>query len=398
MVPELDSEDRRSAIRTRVVAIALFWLLAVVYSATASYDSVQVNDTRAASVASWALATTGGPALPEHWAAHHAYWGVETDSGQVLVNRFPAVAYWATPMYAISRAIGGPVPTHPLEVPVWPAALTAALTSAAAGAVLFRLLRLNMSETQAAWSTLVAAFGTSLWSVAADAMWPHGPVALSLTLCVYGARTNRMVLAGGSAAVAVTARPSAITAVAIMAVGIFALERRARPAVLVGAGGLFGLALVSTYSYKYFNQPLPTAGYDAGAHLAGMWRHSPWQTLRDSFFALLSIERGVLISSPVVGLAGLGLVKFRREVPVWSVVTAVAGCVMLLVHIRLIGYRGGEGFFSYRLPIEALILATPALSVGLLSLWASARRWRWAIVGACVLSVVAHAAGALGFA
>jgi hypothetical protein len=374
------------------VAAAVTALLLV----TANPGPSLVNDTRASALSSWTLGTQGELALPEPWPASRNYWGVTTADGRVHVNRFPGVALWAAPAYAVHHlATGRPEPpAHPFLVDLRPAAWTAALTVAAAMVVAYALLRREVPRPWAAAGALVLGLGTSLWSVAADASWPHGPAVLALlTVLLAWRRGGRAdpVLAGAAAAVAVTVRPHLAVATVVLGTGAVWRGRHgsevaevaevadgpsSRPDVLPGeratgvavlVGTVAGLAVVSAYTRRVFGTWLPTAGYDVAGHLGGLVEHSPWQTLRALALALVGAERGVLVWSPVLAVAVLCLVTVsivrRDRLPGWTVVAAAAGVAYLLVQVRAVGHLGGADFFGARITLEPVALATPLLVV-----------------------------------
>lgn len=280
------------------VAAVLSMVLAALYLATASFGPAQVNDTRAAAVGGWSLGTRGTPALPEAWPPSANYWGVMSRDGRTVVNRFPGVAYWSAPAYALaSGAAGAAEPAHPLLVDPRPAAVTAVLTAAAVAGMLFLVLRTVTTRVPALAGTAVAAKGTSLWSVAADAMWPHAPAMLALSGLLLAWRRSHPALTAAGAAVAVTVRPHLVVALAVLAWFAARHERR-RDALALTLGGSAGLAAVSAYTLWAFGTPLPVAGYAAAAHVGGLVHHTAWQTTRDLAAALVSPSRGLLTLSP----------------------------------------------------------------------------------------------------
>jgi hypothetical protein len=375
---------RRSEVAAVVAVAAVITTLLLV---TVNPGPTLVNDTRASALASWTLATQGELALPEPWPASHNYWGVTTPDGRVHVNRFPGVALWAAPVYAVHHlAVGRPEPpAHPFLVDLRPAGWAAALTVAAAMAVAYALLRREVPRAWAAAGVLVLGLGTSLWSVAADATWPHGPAVLALLTVLFAWRRGGRgdpVLAAVAAAVAVSVRPHLAVATVVLGVGAVWSQRRAAAdgsastavppreratgvGVLVGTGA--GLAVVSGYTRRVFGTWLPTAGYDVAGHLGGLVDHSPWQTVRAFGLALVGAERGVLVWSPVLAVAVLCLVVVavarRDRLPSWTVVAAVAGMAYLVVQVRAVGYLGGADFFGARITLEPVALATPLLVV-----------------------------------
>ena len=377
-----------------LVAVGLGVLLAFLFLATATTGPAQVNDTRAASIGAWALGTQGSVLLPADWPQSHNYWGVEGRNDRVLVNRFPGVAYWASPAYTVAAHLGDQEPAaHPFLVPAVPASITAALTAAAVAVALFVLLRGVVSRPVALAGTVAVATGTSLWSVAADALWPHAPAMLALTGTLLAWRRSHPGLAAACATVAVLVRPHLIVVVLVLA--LFAWRReRIRDSLALGGGALAGVVLLSVYSAWAFGTLLPIAGYDAPGHLGGLLHHSPWQTIRGLGLALISPSHGLLVYSPVLVPALVGLAAFWRRLPPWTLASALTGLLYLLVQMRAVGHTGGEGFFAYRTTLEPLILAAPALVLAT----AIAVRYPWQrtmLAALAAISIGVHGYGAV---
>lgn len=378
--------------RDWVVVVLLWSVLAALYVATASFGPAQTNDTRAATVGAWSFGTRGSPVLPQAWPPSANYWGAEGRHDRVLVNRFPGVAYWAAPAYAFTSR--GEAPAHPFLVDPVPAAVTAALTAAAVAALMFALLRGEVSRSVALAAAGALATATSLWSVAADAMWPHAPAMLALTAMLLAWRRSRPLVAAWCAVVAVLVRPHLVVVMAVLAV--FAWRREARrDAVALATGGLAGVLALSAYSAWAFGTVLPVAGYDPVGHLEGLVSHSVWQTLRDLGLAFVSPSRGLLIASPLLLAAMFALARTWRCLPAWTRTAAVAGMIYLLVQVRAVGYRGGADFFAYRVSLELLVLAAPALTLAIV---AASRRHRRLVPVLGVLAAISigiHGYGAV---
>ena len=243
---------------------------------------------------------------------------------------------------------------------------------------MFALLRRLVPRWWAAGAATVATLGTGLWSVAADALWPHGPSALALTLVLLGWRqvsaaapaaggttTGGTALVAVGAATAMLVRPHLAVATVVIGTWVLLREPTARRVGVAAIGGtVAGLVLLSLYSWQVFGVWTPTAGYDVGGHLGGLVSHSPWQTVRSFVAALVGLERGLLVWSPIVAVALAAAAWQRRRVPRWTVVAAVAGLAYLLVQVRAVGHLGGADFFGPRISLEALVLATPLLATG----------------------------------
>jgi hypothetical protein len=234
----------------------------------------------------------------------------------------------------------------------------------------------------------------SLWSVAADGMWPHAPAMLALAGMLLAWRRSRPAAVALCAAAAVLIRPHLL--VAVLVVALFAWRRERPPdAVAMASGAFAGLLALTTYTAWAFGTVLPIAGYDASGHLGGLLWHSPWQTVQALGLAFISPTRGLLVFSPVLLPALIGLATTWRRLPPWTLASALAGLLYLLVQVRAVGYSGGDDFFAYRISLETLLLATPAL---VLAVAPSIRRLRWQATAVALLalaSIGVHAYGAV---
>ncbi len=99
--------------------------------------------------------------------------------------------------------------------------------------------------------------------------------------------------------------------------------------------------------------------------------------------------------SPVLVPALIALAVSWRRVPAWTLASAGAGLLHLLVQVRAVGHAGGRDFFAYRISLEPLSLAAPAL---VLAAAETVRRHRWqatAIGALAVVSIAMHGYGAV---
>jgi hypothetical protein len=412
--------------REIAATIVAFVVACLLLGLTSNPGPAQINDTRAAAYASWSLGTTGSPALPEVWPASRNYWGAEGRDGRVYVNRFPGVAYWAAPAYAVVAVVSdAPAPAHPFLIDLRPAGWTAALTVALAGLVAYALLRRLVPRVAAGVAAGLLVFGTGLWPVAADALWPHGPSALLLLVVLWGWRRGSWPAGGLGAAGVVLVRPHLVVALAVLAGWIVWREReRWGVGVALVAGAGTGLLALSAYTSAVFGRFAPTAGYDAQAHLVGVVDRSPWRTLLDLGLALGGLPRGLLLFTPVAAVAlvaaVLALVMERRGVPGrgvpgrtgdgrgasaptaegsgipgWTVAAAVAGFAYLVIQVRAVGPLGGRDFFGPRTSLETLVLAVPLLTVAASRVAARSRVFLGVLGVAAVVSVGLNAYGAI---
>lgn len=188
---------------------------------------------------------------------------------------------------------------------------TAAALIAALGAGLTALLGFEMTGSRhvALAAGLLVAFGTSLWSTAALAMWQHGPsVACGAAALWWAVRVDRGKAAawplGPLLVVAYAIRPTnAVMLIAFSAWVLIAQREHARMFVAAGvaAGAVLGLGNLALYGEvvpRYFAaNRLELSGQMVEA-LAGN---------------LVSPARGLLVFSPFVVLGVVGYLRKPRE-------------------------------------------------------------------------------------
>ncbi len=239
----------------------------------------------------------------------------------------------------------------------------AALTALSASVLFLALCRLTRWRA-ALGLTLLYALGTSTWSIASQAMWPHALAELCLaTLCLIllDANPSRrgLALAGLVAALAVANRPQALVFAGVAAAFV-AVRRRAdllaflaAPLALGAAVAAYNLAIFSALAGGYgglraFDAPL-------AAGLAGL---------------LISPNRGLLVFTPVLAFSLWGALRVWRvaEAPPWLRWLTIGVGLHLLVHAAFrewwAGYTYGPRYLTDVLPALVLFLV-----YGLLPYW-----------------------------
>lgn len=352
-----DVVDAMTGHRRRLI---LFTFFLVLFSSTISWG-LRVNiDSISSAATAWNLAQNGTLDFAEI-GMEDIYWGVEVEDGSVYTNRFPGNWLPAVPAYLIAPGIDGDVGERN-EVPIWPSSLTAAALVAAAAVVLNELLREDFAPRKALAITFVAACGTSVWTVAADALWTHSSGVLVLAAAMLSMRRGRYWFAGAWLGYAMTIRPThAFTALGIgvaLAIG----QREWRRLAQIGIPSGVGLAALSVYSQVLFGTWLPTAGYTSrrvGSILGldpGLTGAFTWSDqILGTFF---NPYHGVLIYSPFLALCFLFLVPGWRRSSIWARAALVGGLLYWAAQLRGNNYIGGYNFFGYRFPIEPLWLGT----------------------------------------
>ncbi len=378
------------ATRREWTVVALTFLSAfVLYALTAAHSTVSL-DVYSANRASWIIATTGSPwtdaiALPE--LDHHPLrevWLREAPNGHAVIGRSPGVVAAGLPAYWIAAQLGF------TEFSLLPGALTAAALMTVALLFLFLAVRERIGRRAALWAALAFGFTTPAWTVAANGIWPHTVTLVGITGMAWAAATRRWWLVGLFGGVTLWGRLHAAVIVAI--VGLFLGWWRRRPGITVQVGALSALflVLVGVWSRWMYGAWDPTASYDttvfsdyADAHRlsvvnqAGMW---------------IAPDRGILVWTPALLLLLPALCRSWRRLPDWSWALLAGGLAYTVLQAVLNRFSGGDTFYGYRLGLEFLACAAPALALSL----PRTSRWERLLLGPVLgLQAAAMAVGAV---
>jgi hypothetical protein len=242
------------------------------------------------------------------------------------------------------------------------ARFTAALLAAAAVAVVFTIAASRTSLARSLILALTFGAGTSLWSTTSQGLLQHGPCTLFIALAALASwpsqlGTRRLLAAGAALGLAVCARPSAVAVAVVLLAGVL-VRHRARGLWVVAGGAPFALAL-GTYNQMLFGAPWTSAQTLIDSELvhAASEGTDLWGTsLLDGVAGLVwSPARGLLVHSPVVLWAGLGLAQAKGEDRGRSVVLACAALAMWGFAFKWFDWWGGW-CFAYRPLVDALPL------------------------------------------
>ena len=185
---------------------------------------------------------------------------------------------------------------------------SAAIVALADLALLAVLLRLGLKR--AAWvAATAAALGSTLWAIASQTLWQHGPAALMLTLTVLllmreSPSRLRLLTAGFTAALLVSSRPIDLAFAVVTAVWV-ALRHPRRLFWFMAAPLVIGAALIS-YNRAYLGT---AAGYYSPFEAALF--ATPWQVGLQG--TLVSPSRGLFVFTPwtLVAFAYLPFAFYR---------------------------------------------------------------------------------------
>lgn len=361
----------------------MFLALAAVYVPTATYDTLQSPDPIAAAVPAWQLAVHGNLNLDAF--AGMVPWFVP-GADHVVSDRMPGVILFGVPFYWALPA--GAQPT------MVPGALAGVVAAAGAVTLLHVLFRRLVAPSAALGAALLAGMGTATWTVSANGLWPHGVDQLCLAAAVCAVGRRAWLASGPLFGFAVLTRP--LTAVVAAVTGLYHtwVARTVRPALAIGAASLAGLAGVVAYNVALFGEVAVAAGYfrrdEALLPPASLLEYGG-----GILGTLVSPDRGILVLTPLLLALLPGLARAWRVAPGWVRSAALAGLVYLLAHLALNRFSGGNNFFSYRLPIEMLTLASPLLVLAWREWTSVTAARRRLFVGLAGVSVLFHALGAL---
>ncbi|GAA5123366.1 hypothetical protein GCM10023339_43110 [Alloalcanivorax gelatiniphagus] len=369
----------------RLLPLLVFLVLAGIYALTT--NPAPSPDAWTADFAARHIALTGDPVpdisdfplLDDNIIRET--WIVETADGREAVGRAPGVIAAVVPAYALAR---------PATVSPVPGAMTAALLSAAAVALFFVLLRRHVGTRRALVAAGLLGLATPVWSVAADAIWPHTLTTLGIVGTAWAADRRRWWLVGVFGGVLVWGRLHAAVVCAVVGLGLAWSRRQPGIAVRAGLAAGAGLALASVWTRWMYGSWDPTSGYRAG-DFTGAAAGYALDPLNHLGF-LVSADRGLLWWCPLLLVVGPTAWRHRHDLPDWSRWLASGGAAYAVSQAVLNRFSGGDHFYGYRTSLELVVCLAPALALATPHLSERARRW---FVPVAVLQVVLIAPGAV---
>lgn len=326
----------------------------IIYAVTAAFSLVSL-DVRSAYIASWTVAETGSPwiedlSFPELENDARSTWVIEAANGHTVIGRSPGAVVAGLPSYWVSGAS---------TFSMAPGALTAALLTSSTVLLLFLTLRRLTTTLHALVGASATGFTTPVWSVAANGIWPHTITVLGIAGMAWATTSKRWWLVGVFGGVVLWGRLHAAVIVAIF--GLFVAWRRRSPsiAIRIGVVGSGALVLISMWSRWMYGTWSPTASYDTTVfeNYALDHRIDPLNQMA----MWVALDRGILVWTPVILLILPSLVRGWSSLPDWSRGLLLGGVGYTVLQATLNQFKGGEGFYGYRLTLELLMCAAPAL-------------------------------------
>jgi len=323
-----------------------------------------------------------------------ANWSFQYD-GHTRSDRFPGAILLSALFYGVAR---------PDDFTIVPAAVAAAFASAVTVLALHRVLLALVRPRTALAGALLFAFGTSVWTVAADGIWTEGPTMMGIALATWAMSKQSWLLAGLGYGFAIMSRPHAAVFAAVTGLWAGVSQRSIIPVLKVAATSGLGLALLLVYvrinsgQWDIFQGTYGgriDASTTTDSFAGGQANTAQW--ISDYAATFFSPLRGVFAYSPFLLLALPGLIRAWRVAPHWVKSTAVSGVVYLVIQLQGNTWFGGGGIYGYRLILPSLLAWWPLLTIAF-EQWTEKAKWsRYGFYGLAGVSVWWFAPGALIF-
>jgi hypothetical protein len=351
------------------VPFLLFLSVLGVYLSTAERQGVNV-DAYAASAAAWRLGTTGTPyfdglALEKihgtHLTERNGQWIGESPNGHVNAQRMLGPVVVGAPFYAVLSA----GQTSEADFTLAPAALAASLLTALAVLLVYLTVERLWRPGPALFTALVFAFATPTWTISANGLWTHTLTQVGIAGAAYASSRSRWWLAGFFLAFAMLGRPHLAVVAAVLGVVVAWRGRdwTVLPRVGVPTGG--SLAVIATWNRYVHGEWSIGGSYGDAVNRAaeGLGAELGRSQLLNYLGFLFSLNRGMLVWTPVLLLFVAAAVRRRREMPAWVWALALGGAVYTFFQLRLNHFSGGTFFYSYRHGLELLTSLVPLLAL-----------------------------------
>ncbi len=264
--------------------------------------------------------------------------------------------------------------------PGFMAALSSSLLVSLAVGLAFLTARTRLSVARSLALAVGLGVGTGLWSTVSQTLWQHETAIFGLSLAVYGLMTMdrgaglRSGLIGVGLGLAAGSRLQLMPAVTIALAGV-AMSAGWRRAALAAAGAGAVILPVIFLNYQWFGTVLGAAPILEALH-GTVHRTSGSFALQIEGFAglLVAPNRGLLVFSPIVAVALLGIPRSLREGWTsphrWLVLAAAAQFTLYAFYTV---WWGGHTF-GPRYMLDILPLLVPAAAIGMETLRTPTRR------------------------
>jgi hypothetical protein len=323
-------------------ALLLFLILCAAYTVT--YDFRPITDTDLNSLQTRSLALHGDIDL----ARYDHEDGYLTDRGGHRYSVYGiGVSIPVVPIYAVLIRLGAG------ESVLQGAA---SIPFAAAAVVAFLWLASELLERRwAVCATIMFAFGTTLWTIAATGFWQQAPAILLVILgwrAAISTRPRSHIYAGLALGSATVIRPTLVIATLVVGLYLTAHDRRALGRFIVGG---IGPALFYAVSNRWIFGSFTTSGYS----FAGVGFDGDMQAMGPQLFGWW---RGLFVYSPALLLGLVGSVialRQRDDRERILVFIGLSALIPMLFYVKWSTWFSGYNLFGYRYLLEV----APALCI-----------------------------------
>ncbi|HWJ83390.1 MAG TPA: hypothetical protein VNS55_14220 [Nocardioides sp.] len=391
----------RPAVRPGGAAAVVLGVLALVVFALTASRGVSSVDVVSVDLGSWRIATTGSPwlddvrpdQLPAKPARDELWTTTNADNGHEVVARSVGAVLVAVPAYWVADRL---FPGDRDRLPLRPGGITAAVLAALALVLLLRSLAGQVDGRTLVLAGCALAFTTPFWSIVGHDLWPHALTVLGLAGMAWASSGRRWWLAGLFGGIGLLGRLH--FAFLVAAFGLVLAWRHRDPWVAVRVAGtsLPFVALSSLCGRVLYGSWNPNAGYRMG-ELSG-WAQT--QDALDRLTGLLGLffspGVGLFVWTPALLLVLPAVVRSWRGLPAWTTALLAGAGVYLAVQWWLNPFDGGAAFWGYRITVEAVVAAFPAVVLSVPRMGAAARRLLPAVLGVQLGVIALGAIAGLG--
>lgn len=380
--------------RRRWLPGALFAFTLALYLPTVASEYV-ITDSHASAASAWRIANTGLPwmdgvntALLEG-SRFHDQWLVESSNGHMVIARMPGAIFPAVPFYAALNN-----DPDPADFEIWVGGVAASVVTALSGLFLFLTFRSKFTDGVALGATGSFLIATPVWSVGANALWTHNLTLLAVALSMFYTSRERWCMAGFALAVGIISRPHLAIIAAALGLFIGWKRRELRIIAKVGLSSAVGLLVLVLWNKFVFDSWSIAGGYAGG--VGEKLEASPGSGIlyhiANVIGLLFAPDRGLFIWTPALLVLIPSMLSNWRSLSDCGKAFAIGGLAYTLLQLRVNDFRGGQGFYGYRLSLELLLCLLPA---ALHAFHRTAKRTRL-VVGALIgVQISAIAVGAI---
>jgi alpha-1,2-mannosyltransferase len=349
----------------RRMATVLGALVFAVFALTAA-PAINTIDVESVDIGAWTLATTGHPwtddvepdQLPAKPKPSALWTTTNVRNGHQVMARSIGAMLVGVPAYAVAELVS---PDPGKRLPIRPGGITAALLAAVALALLIRSLAGRVPGRVTMCAGLALAFTTPFWSIVGHDLWPHALTVLGIAGMAWSGRNRRWVACGAFGGIGLLGRLHFAFFVAVFGIVVACRQRDPRLAFRVAAGSLPFVGFSAVLSRLFYGSWNPNGGYQMG-DLSG-WAHT--QSALDRLLSLAGVfvspGVGIFVWTPALLLVLPAVVRSWRVLPAWSTALLAGAAVYLGVQLWLNPFSGGAGFWGYRISIELVVAAFPAV-------------------------------------